>query len=144
MEIKKASSLDASSLSSIHNACFSENWSEDSFKERMTDGSIWTFFILKDKKEIGYLSAYTIVDEASIVNIAVLDEYRKKGYGSAILEKFITYCKETNVAKIMLEVRESNIGAIKLYQKYGFCEVGKSPKHYSNPVEDAILMNKLL
>ena len=144
MEIEKATPPDASSLSLIHNACFSEEWSEGAFMEHMNEGSIWTFLILRDEKEIGYLSAYTIVDEASIVNIAVLDEYRKKGYGSAILEKFINYCKETNVKKIMLEVRKGNIGAIKLYQKYGFEVVGESPKHYSCPVEDALLMNKLL
>ena len=146
MEIKKATHSDAYALSCVHNACFPEIWSENDFIKHMEESSIWSFFILRDNggDAVGYLSSYIIIDEASIVNIAVLEKYRKNGYGSAILEKFIAYCKENGVSKVMLEVRESNIAAITLYKKYGFSEVGKSVNHYSCPTENAILMNRLL
>lgn len=146
MKLKKATPSDAYALSYVHNACFAETWSENDFCERMEESSIWTFFIMygENGEPVGYLSAYIIVDEASIANIAIMPKYRKNGYGSSILENFIAYCKGKDVAKIMLEVRKSNMGAISLYKKYGFDVVGESVGHYSCPVENALLMNKLL
>ena len=42
-------------------------------------------------------------------------------------------------SRILLEVRESNLAARRLYEKHGFRESGRRPKYYSNPIEDAIL-----
>jgi ribosomal-protein-alanine N-acetyltransferase len=145
MEIKSAKADCADALSYIHNNCFNEKWSENEFKTLMENEKLWKFFVAENEKEpIGYISSYLIVDEANIVNIAVLEKYRKMGYGSLILEKFISFCKENGILKIMLEVRKSNIGAIALYEKYGFYKVGESKNHYKNPTEDAFLMNKML
>ena len=49
---------------------------------------------------------------------------------------------QLNMEFITLEVRQSNTPAINLYQSFGFEPVGKRPKFYSHPTEDALLLTK--
>ena len=82
--------------------------------------------------------------EGSITNIAVHPDYRHQGIASSVLEKLVSHSCDNKLEFITLEVRESNINAIKLYEKFGFEEVGRRKNYYSNNHETAILMTKYL
>lgn len=85
---------------------------------------------------IEYLKNYETID---IINIAVLDEFRRDGIGS----KFIDYLIENNdIEHIMLEVRKSNEIAIKFYEKNGFKVLREIKGYYGN--EDALSMEKVI
>ncbi|MCD6322572.1 MAG: ribosomal protein S18-alanine N-acetyltransferase, partial [Clostridiales bacterium] len=75
-------------------------------------------------------------------NIAVKEDYRRQGIGQDMLKILFDLAKELNVKTMMLEVRESNDGAIAMYEKAGFIKVGRRKKYYSDNLEDAIVMNK--
>ena len=92
----------------------------------------------------GILVGRQVVDEAEIFAVAVLPEQRRRGIGSALLLKALSEFRVRGVARVFLEVRESNINAIAFYKKHGFSETGRRKAYYDDPEEDAVLMAKQL
>ena len=85
---------------------------------------------------------YLLFDECELLNITVKSEFQKKGFGELMLKDLFSECRKANIANIFLEVRKSNLVAIKLYKKIGFNEIGVRNNYYQNRdgKEDAILM----
>ena len=79
-------------------------------------------------------------DEAEILNLAVDLRRRQRGTGSQLIEDAIKACKSAGVARIFLEVRNSNDGARKFYGRMGFGEAGRRRQYYRDPVEDALVL----
>lgn len=97
------------------------------------------YFVLEiDAKISGYIGLW-IEDQAQIINFYVDKKYQNKGFGSMILKFVIELCIMSKVNNISLEVRESNIKAINLYEKYGFVKSYKRNSYYEDG-EDAIVM----
>lgn len=130
-------------LAAIEAACFSSPWKESSFRDSLENSNtVWRFFLIKDGDvPVGYGGLYSVIDEAFVTNIAVMPDFRRKGVASVILKNIISYCRKSNIKKIMLEVRVSNNAAVSLYRKFGFAVDGVSKNHYSAPTEDAFLMS---
>ncbi len=82
--------------------------------------------------------------DAEIYNIAVASGSRRQGVGSAILKDFLSTCVRNGVNMIWLEVRLSNETAIGFYKRSGFAAIDIRRAFYSDPVEDAIVMNRIL
>ena len=80
------------------------------------------------------------VDEGQITNIATHPDYRRRGYGRAVVEALIKYAKNNGLDSISLEVRESNKPAIELYSQLGFKIEGKRKDFYVKPTEAALVM----
>ena len=109
--------------------------------EELYMNTSWRFFVALDGDTVvGYISLYLIIDEKEIVNVCVLPEHRGRGIGAMLVKCALEYERD-KTARVMLEVRASNDGAISLYKKFGFLPVGVSKNHYSQPREDALLMN---
>jgi len=89
----------------------------------------------------GYIFYRVIVDEMHIMKIATAPCCRKRHVASTLLRKTIALARTKGLRRICLEVRESNMAAIRLYQKFGFTTSGRRPGYYDNR-EDAVLMNK--
>ena len=142
IEIREAFLTDADDIAFIEEECFSTPWSRKSIAESISHSPWHLLVAIYDGKIIGYGGVYLILDEGQISNIAVLRQYRGKGVGHAILNSIIELCTHEGCAKITLELRKSNNVARALYEKCGFTIVGERPKFYSNPIEDAILMDK--
>ena len=129
---------DCRELAELDKICFSTPWSEQSFKEE-TKNSLATYLLAKlDNKIAGYCGFWRVLGEAQITNIAVLPEYRRQKIASRLAEKMISLCGEDE--QIVLEVRESNIAAIALYEKLGFVKAGIRKRFYRNPDENGITM----
>ena len=142
--VRRATKTDIDDIAYIEEECFSTPWSRKSIAESMSHEP-WSFFVaVCDRKIVGYGGVYLILDEGQISNIAVLPAFRGKGIGRAILDEIGSYCRSMECEKITLELRKSNSVAGALYKSYGFVAVGERPNFYSNPVEDAILMDKSL
>jgi ribosomal-protein-alanine N-acetyltransferase len=89
---------------------------------------------------VGFASLWVIADEAHITNIAVRGSYQRQGIGELMLLASIDKAREQKANVITLEVRASNTAAQRLYQKYGFNQVGVRRGYYMDNKEDAILM----
>lgn len=129
-------------VAALEKACFSAPWSEASLENVLFDPQ--ASFIVAEAEDgciLGYAGLHVIVDEGYIDNIAVEEDARGHGVGSALLDVFCRF-GQANLAFLTLEVRESNEAAIGLYQKYGFEEVGRRKDYYQSPKEDALLMTR--
>lgn len=139
--IKELLKKDVPCVAEIEKECFSTPFSESDILGYL-DNPIWHFLgAYNGEKLLGYISFTIIIDECQIVNVAVSVANRKMGVGNQLVLGMLDYIKAFGVRKAYLEVRESNIGAITLYNKHGFLPVGISKNHYSQPTENAILMN---
>ena len=144
VEIRPANTIDSADMAYIEEVCFSTPWSKKALFESIIH-TPWHFFVAEFKGNVvGYGGVYLILDEGQISNIAVLPDFRGKKIGLALLEKIIELCQNKGCTKITLELRQSNTVARALYEKCGFTVVGERPRFYSNPVETAILMDKIL
>ena len=142
--ISKMTENDVSSLAKIDEVVFGGTFKESDFLSYI-DNLIYCFQVAKiDEKVVGYIGYMTIADEADIINIGILPEYRGLGIGNKLMDTMIQCLKENNATCVHLEVRKSNNVAISLYKKYGFIDTGVSKNHYKNPTEDAIRMSLTL
>ena len=82
---------------------------------------------------------YLICGEAEITNIAVAGTHRRCGIGGKLLE---AAWKLTGAERVLLDVRESNVPARRLYEKYGFQIDGIRKGFYAKPRENAVLMSR--
>jgi len=70
----------------------------------------------------------------------VLPQYRGRGMGSAVLRHVLNEARQLGATRATLEVRASNEGARRLYERLGFHLAGVRPNYYSSPVEDALIL----
>ncbi|MCQ2507005.1 MAG: ribosomal protein S18-alanine N-acetyltransferase [Lachnospiraceae bacterium] len=144
IEIRELQKQDIDQISEIEKRCFSDPWSRESFEEVLTSPSFLCLVVLLDGKIAGYVVIIIAADECEIVNVATDISFRRQGIASKLLESVFALSKTNKVRAYYLEVRESNVTAKGLYSKYGFVEIGVRKKYYKNPVEDAILMRRLI
>lgn len=88
----------------------------------------------------GFALASILSPQAELESIAVDRSLQGGGIGSALLAALIHEALQAGAEEMLLEVRASNYPAIKLYSAAGFREVGRRPRYYLNPPEDALLM----
>lgn len=93
---------------------------------------------------IGFSGMMQIVDEAELLYIAVMPEYRKRQVGQQLLDCVISTAQKGNSYRVLLEVRESNEGAASFYRKNEFRQIATRKEYYTNPIEDAIIMEKII
>ena len=125
----------------IENRCHLTPWTKKNFIDSY--GAKNLFKVLKNENDIiGYYIASFASDECELLNITIMSELQKKGFGELMLKDFFSECRKANIVNIFLEVRKSNLLAIRLYKKSGFNEIGIRNNYYQNKdsKEDAILM----
>jgi [ribosomal protein S18]-alanine N-acetyltransferase len=88
----------------------------------------------------GFLVARQMGHEIEVLNIAVRPDRRRRGVGDALIRLVFTWAKSLEARKIFLEVRASNLIALRFYERHGFEETGRRPRYYSNPAEDAFVL----
>lgn len=119
---------------------FDNFWSYNILKQELENGKSKYFVVKQENEIVGFAGIMLIIDEVNIMNIVVKKDKRNLGIGSSLLEEIIRYSKIHNATSITLEVNEKNIPAIRLYEKYGFKQVGLRRKYYNNE-DNAILMD---
>jgi ribosomal-protein-alanine N-acetyltransferase len=87
----------------------------------------------------GFIACRAFGDEWEIENIAVAEPARRCGLGARLLGEFLDRARGQGAKSIFLEVRESNLAARSLYEKWVFVEVGRRKHYYREPEEDAIV-----
>ena len=140
IEYRRARCADADGVYFVEVHCFRVPWSRDAieFDLCINPGAIYVA-ALAGGRVIGFTSMHAVLDEGHIMNMAVLEEYRRQGVGRRLMETLFSLAPET-VRSYTLEVRESNHTAMRLYKQLGFYGVGYRRGYYTNPVEDALIM----
>lgn len=125
----------------LEKCCHLFPWSENTFYSNQGERYLNKKIIVDDQL-VGFLICQTVVDEASLFNIAIHPDYRKQGLAKLLLKQLITELDAKQVKMLWLEVRESNTAAIALYQQLGFNEISIRKNYYptKHGKEDAIIM----
>ncbi len=122
---------------------FDDFWNYNVFKQEL-ENSNSEYIVAKLNNEIvGFGGFIKIIDEADISNIVVKKNFRNLKIGSKLLQKLIELASSLKINILNLEVKETNIPAIKLYTNLGFKICGLRKKYYNN-TENAILMKYTL
>jgi len=129
------------SIAKLEKICFSQPWSENVILEAFVNGTKF-FVCVENGKVLGYIGVSCVIDEGYITNVAVFPEHRKKGVGTALIERVFSLASDEGLSFVSLEVRASNTGAISLYEKLGFKLEGRRKNFYRDPNEDALILTK--
>ena len=140
-EVREMTIEDGAVVAEIEHQSFSDAWSEKAILETLEQNNSVCFVAEKAGKRVGYLLGYTAVDEVEIARIAVIDEMKRQGVGHALMLTLKAWSKEHQIAKVLLDVRESNQAAGAFYAREGFVNDGVRKAFYQDPKEDAVLMS---
>ncbi len=128
-------------IAKLESICFSEAWSEETLLDAISHATK-LFVAEKNGKVLGYVGINCILDEGYITNIAVFPDFRHQGVATALINELFSLAENLSLSFISLEVRESNLSAISLYEKMGFSKVGTRKNFYRDPIENASIMTK--
>ena len=118
---------------------FSAPWDENSVRSELTNPlSLW-LVALEGGEVVGYVGSQTVLQEADMMNVAVADSHRRRGIARALVEELI---HRLDAYQLTLEVRQSNLPAISLYESMGFQQVGLRKNYYQKPKENALILRK--
>lgn len=117
------------------------SWSYGQLQAEVAIGHGWQLVAkAPDGQVCGYLFASTVIDEAEIRKIAVAAACRRQGVAQLLLTTACRQLLQQKVANCFLELRASNLPALRLYQKNNFQIVGLRKSYYTLPSEDAMML----
>ncbi len=125
------------------------HWSVDSYYRLITEDSFTSSFVAEidddggSPKIVGFVIFHITAGISEIYNIAVEAQHARLGVGRLLMSAAIEASRQKDAIKVVLEVRKSNVGAINFYYGFNFHIVGERKNYYSNPLEDAYVMEYL-
>ena len=139
--IRAVTEADLAAIAALERRCFPDPWSMESFRAFVGNVA----FLAEDPTGVvGYVFAHFGADVGEILNVAVAPEVRRGGIGASLVEAACTALVRHGVETVFLEVRESNVSAQTLYRGLGFSLVGRRRGYYRHPLEDALMLARLL
>lgn len=142
LTIRRMKESDIPEVARLEKEIFPDPWSEGAISETFEQEQTLLLVAYEDRKLIGYLILYFVLEEGEIARIAVIPECRRRGVGARMLLELEDLCEDNGITKLLLDVRESNETAISFYTSYGFVQDGVRRNFYSDPQEDGILMSR--
>lgn len=140
IEIRVMLEHDIPEILEIERISFATPWSEAAFLHEVRKPYALSKVAILKGFIIGYICANQIFDECHILNIASHPDFRRQGVGTALMEESLTELRGKGCKFFYLEVRASNAGAKRFYERFGFKVVGLRKNYYVSPIEDAALM----
>ena len=140
MEIADFSNEHLEAIVNIENESFSRPWTEDMFLSSAANGVINFKVAVENGETAGFCIFWIVGGETEILNIAVAPKFRRRMLGKQLLDYICQSARQHKSHAVFLEVRQSNVPAIKLYASGGFEKIGIRKKYYID--EDAIVLRK--
>ena len=100
-------------------------WTLEQFTADLNSATTNYLFLEVQEELVGFISYRQILDEVEIDEVLIFKEYQHQGFGYQLMQKFLKVAFEKQVQTIFLEVRQSNLPAIHLYEKCGFKQIAK-------------------
>jgi len=141
--IRPMTRLDLDEVLAIEHASFPSPWKREHFLQEIHSHLAFPFVAVCERTVIGYVCMMSLFEEAQIMDIAVAPDHRGRGVGHILVEQAIAVAREKGAERLVLEVRRSNVPAIRLYERFGFVEYFVRRGYYEGK-EDALLMEKAL
>ena len=127
-------------VAALERLVFSAPWSEQALALLCQEPNLGAVVLDEAGNALAYGGMVTVLDEGQITNIATHPAHRRKGYAAAVLRRLLAAARGKGLLTVSLEVRESNLPAIALYERFGFSAVGRRNNFYTAPREHALVM----
>lgn len=140
VSFRRMTEADMDTVLKIEFAAYSHPWTRGIFADGLKSYEIWLMF--EGAQQVGHGVINVIIDEAHLLNITVKPESQGRGLGLRLLEHLMTRAYQSNGRECFLEVRSSNQSAYRLYERFGFNEIGRRRDYYPavGGREDALVM----
>lgn len=117
------------------------SWSRHAYEAILQDPQRGSCYVAEvDGLVVGFVCFRVVGDEAELLNLAVLPSSRRQGIGSRLLEQTLQDAARPGATRIFLEVRETNLDALRLYKRRGFTVSTRRQAYYSDPPADALVL----
>jgi len=118
-------------------AASAAHWTAEQYRKMVNGGVV---LVAEERGKLcGFVCAQAVAGEWEIENVVVGSEWLRRAIATELIGALIQRARQEGAAAILLEVRESNRAARRLYRKQGFAEVGRRRGYYRDPAEDAVL-----
>jgi [ribosomal protein S18]-alanine N-acetyltransferase len=144
LSIRPIETRDLPFIMAIQSACPEiAQWTKRDYA-RVVQGDM-TGWVAEEKNEAaGFIVARRVAGDLEILNFAVRQDARNRGTGAALLRASLDWGATSQGEKAFLEVRASNLAALRFYEHNGFEVTGRRPRYYSAPIEDALVLTARL
>jgi [ribosomal protein S18]-alanine N-acetyltransferase len=140
VDIRRLTLGDLNVIEEIERRSYPTPWSRSMFAGELAKPASLCLGAFEGEQLGGYLIVSRYVDAWHVMNIAVDPEFRRRGVATALLERLFELANDGSGRGYTLEVRVSNEGAIKLYERLGFTARGIRRGYYTDNREDALIM----
>lgn len=139
--IDRMDHADLAVVQQIEKVSFTTPWPSYAYRNELETNRLAHYLVVRAGREvIAYAGIWLMVDEAHVTTFAVAPEWRRQRVGERLILALLDVAIARGAREATLEVRLSNLGARRLYEKYGFRPVGIRPRYYSDDHEDALIM----
>ncbi len=148
-DIRPARHGDLDAIYALNCVAFVEAWSREALAAALMAGHDMLVWPDAAGRLAAYVFCQSVADELHILQLAVAAPYRQRGFGRQLCERMLDHKHRLGVRRAILEVRASNVPALRLYRRLSFVVIGRRRGYYE-PVpgasgrEDAIVMMRLL
>jgi ribosomal-protein-alanine N-acetyltransferase len=142
MRIRRATTADVPAIMNLERtAATAAHWSVEQYQTAFSDQApSRVLLIIEEEAGVqGFIAGRALGEEWEIENIAVAGTARRRGLGTRLLGEFLDLARGRGAATVFLEVRESNLAARRLYEKWAFAKCRRRKLYYREPEEDAIV-----
>lgn len=138
LELVPMRDADVDAVTAIEQRAHAFPWTRGNFVDSLKAGhSAWVF--RAGGVLVGYGVLMMTVDDAELLDITVVPEFQRRGFGGIVLEQLFDVARSHGATRMLLEVRPSNESGLALYRRFGFAEIGRRRAYYHGK-EDAIVM----
>jgi ribosomal-protein-alanine N-acetyltransferase len=132
---------DVDEVALMERLIFPSPWPRQAFVDEVKEGPGSFSLVGRFGKLLaGYLVAWFVLDEAHLGNLAVNPELRRRQIAGELMKRLIGEADTRMVTRVTLEVRVSNVAAIRLYRSFGFRAISMRRAYYIDNREDAFVM----
>jgi ribosomal-protein-alanine N-acetyltransferase len=139
--LRRAEAGDTAEVARLERSASLHPWSEVQVRDELARPAPDAVLVLQGLSGIlAYCAVRLVVDELHVMNLAVDDRARRRGFAGFLLQKSLERGARAGALRALLEVRASNAAARALYAKSGFAPLGERKAYYADPPEDAIVL----
>ncbi len=134
---------DLDEVAAVEQDAYEFPWSRGNFEDSLRNGYFCICMRHVSGALIGYCVLMPVVDEMHLLNLCVAPQVQGTGAGLALLREAVRITRGKQLLGLLLEVRPSNVRALRLYERFGFTTIGRRKNYYParrHGREDALVM----
>lgn len=144
--IRRMELADIDAVKRIDDLSFTLPWPRKAFLYELQKNKTSRYYVAEARgpavrrRVVGMIGMWLIIDEIHISTLAVHPDHRRQGIAERLIDAALTQAHKDGAVSATLEVRDSNLAAQSLYNKFGFEVTGRRKRYYRDNFEDAVLM----